>query len=90
MAQLQAGYTLSESEKMTRQLDGPMGEPIWVSHPESWVAINDKLATHVIQFDYDNQAWVIDGYYVDCGHTEGHRCVCFGRKWMGYKAPSIH
>ena len=90
MADLQAGYTLTESQRMTRQLDGPGGEPMWVKNPRGWEEVNDKNLTHVIQFDYDNQAWVIDGVYVDCGHTKEHRCNCFGRIWLGYKAPNIH
>jgi hypothetical protein len=27
-----------------------------------------------IWFDYTNQAWVIDGYYADCGHDKGAPC----------------
>jgi len=30
-------------------------------------------------FDYSNQAWVVQGRYVDCGHPEDFHCNCFGR-----------
>jgi hypothetical protein len=30
-------------------------------------------------FDYQNQAWVVDGKYVKCGHSETMRCSCYGR-----------
>lgn len=33
-------------------------------------------------YDYTNQAWVIDGLYVDCGHDHNKPCPggnCFGR-----------
>lgn len=32
-----------------------------------------------IGFDYHNQAWVIEGGYVSCGHPERINCDCFGR-----------
>jgi hypothetical protein len=61
--------------------------------------------TREIQFDYDNQAWIINGIYQDCGHrissdvitgqqwcaTENStRFLCYGRKHKGKRAPSIH
>ena len=30
-------------------------------------------------YDYDNQAWVIDGKYVKCGHLENMDCNCYGK-----------
>lgn len=30
-------------------------------------------------YDYKNQAWVVDGVYVDCGHPQSMECACFGR-----------
>jgi hypothetical protein len=30
-------------------------------------------------FDYANQAWVKDGFYVRCGHPESMTCGCYGR-----------
>lgn len=34
-------------------------------------------------YDYDNQAWVIDGRYVRCGHPEDMNCGCYGREYEG-------
>lgn len=34
-------------------------------------------------FDYTNQAWVVDGRYVSCGHHEAMICNCFGRIHAG-------
>ncbi len=30
-------------------------------------------------YDYENQAWVVDGVYVRCGHDKSMACNCFGR-----------
>ena len=30
-------------------------------------------------YDYENQAWVINGRYVRCGHLEKMDCQCFGK-----------
>ena len=58
-----------------------------------------------IQFDYDNQAWIINGTYQDCAHglivdahTGAKRCqlergtmpACYGRLNAGTAAPNIH
>jgi hypothetical protein len=48
-----------------------------------------------IQFDYDNQAWIIDGIYQSCAHPES-MCgpqandPCWQRQHAGEKAPNIH
>ncbi len=34
-------------------------------------------------FDYANQAWVKDGKYVRCGHSEEMFCRCYGRTHEG-------
>ncbi|MDY6856362.1 MAG: hypothetical protein SWO11_17015 [Thermodesulfobacteriota bacterium] len=34
-------------------------------------------------YDYDNQAWVMDGKYVRCGHPEAMPCDCYGRMHEG-------
>lgn len=34
-------------------------------------------------YDYINQAWVLAGKYVTCGHPEVMDCDCFGRKNVG-------
>ena len=39
-----------------------------------------------VYYDYDNQAWVLDGCYVRCGHPDGMICDCFGRLHEGEKA----
>lgn len=39
-----------------------------------------------IRFDYENQAWVVDGLYERCGHPEEMRCGCYGRLHAGESA----
>ena len=34
-------------------------------------------------YDYDNQAWVQDGLYVRCGHSERMNCGCYGKEHEG-------
>jgi hypothetical protein len=34
-------------------------------------------------YDYANQAWVVDGKYVRCGHPESMACGCYGRVHAG-------
>jgi hypothetical protein len=41
-----------------------------------------------IRFDYDNQAWIVDGKYVRCGHAESMDCGCFGRRHEGESVPA--
>ena len=31
-------------------------------------------------YDYENQAWVKNGRYVNCGHPADMDCDCYGRK----------
>lgn len=31
------------------------------------------------QYDYENQAWMVDGKYVACGHPEEMNCRCYGK-----------
>lgn len=33
-------------------------------------------------YDYNNQAWVVNGRYVDCSHVYKH-CGCYGRLHKG-------
>ena len=35
-----------------------------------------------IGYDYKNQAWVVGGKYVRCGH-QGNSCQCYGRLHEG-------
>ena len=37
-------------------------------------------------YDYDRQAWVINGVYVTCGHPDA--CSCYGKAHAGEKAPT--
>ena len=34
-------------------------------------------------YDYENQAWVQDGKYINCGHPEDMNCECYGRLHEG-------
>ena len=31
------------------------------------------------EYDYDNQAWAINGKYVRCGHSPTMNCSCYGK-----------
>ena len=48
-----------------------------------------------IQYDYDNQAWIINGIYQDCTHPD-RMCgpnapmPCWQRLHRGERAPNIH
>lgn len=42
-----------------------------------------------VAYDYDRQAWVIDGLYVDCAHPEDMLCGCYGRAHAGEPAPGV-
>jgi hypothetical protein len=35
-------------------------------------------------YDYQNQAWLVDGLYVTCGHAFG--CKCYGKLHAGEAA----
>lgn len=34
-------------------------------------------------YDYEHQAWVVDGQYVRCAHPESIECACYGREHAG-------
>lgn len=34
-------------------------------------------------YDYDNQAWVVDGKYEACGHPADMDCGCYSREHEG-------
>jgi hypothetical protein len=40
----------------------------------------------MLGFDYENQAWVVDGRYRSCGHSESS-CGCYGKAHEGELAP---
>ena len=39
-----------------------------------------QTGTH---FDYTNQAWIVNGRYVRCGHVDAMNCGCFGKLHEG-------
>lgn len=43
----------------------------------------NKQGRLIYGYDYERQAWVIDGRYVNCGHPEGVDCGCYGRRHQG-------
>jgi|GEM_PF-6444730 len=42
------------------------------------------LEQQKVQYDYTNQAWVVDGKYQRCGHT--FECRCYGKDHEGEPA----
>lgn len=38
------------------------------------------------RYDYDKQAWVVDGVYEACAHPENMSCKCYGREHEGEQA----
>jgi hypothetical protein len=43
-----------------------------------------------IQYDYENQAWVIDGVYQSCNHPDAMDCQCYGKVHAGEEfAPAL-
>src|ERR1700686_2176809 len=38
------------------------------------------------EYDYRNQAWLLDGKYVSCSHPAEMDCKCFGRVHSGEEA----
>ena len=42
-----------------------------------------------VQYDYDHQAWIVDGVY-RCNHPSYMDCHCYGRLHAGETAPNIH
>jgi hypothetical protein len=56
---------------------------------------NAKAIQREIQFDYDHQAWIINGIYQNCAHPN-RMCgpdaldPCWQRLHAGERAPNIH
>ena len=45
---------------------------------------NEYLGLRLMNgFDYENQAWVVDGKFAACGHPTNMRCGCYGREHAG-------
>ena len=38
------------------------------------------------EYDYERQAWTVDGRYVRCGHPDSMGCQCYGRVHEGEPA----
>jgi len=36
-------------------------------------------------YDYTNQAWVVNGHYIKCGHPDSMDCDCYGKLHAGEK-----
>jgi hypothetical protein len=49
----------------------------------------DRIAQD-IRFDYDNQAWIVEGVYQSCAHPAAMGCDCYGREHAGERAPAIY
>jgi hypothetical protein len=45
-----------------------------------------KEQVESIRFDYENQAWIVDGRYVRCNHPAEMDCRCYGKLHEGEKA----
>lgn len=51
------------------------------------IDVNADLAKkHPTIYDYANQAWVVDGKYMRCGHVEAANCTCYGMVHHGEPA----
>ena len=80
------GYKGTEGKKYPRpcilcgvQVHGTLGD------------LETHQAIHVeTQYDYDNQAWIVNGVYAKCYHPASMNCQCYGRLHEGEKSPSIH
>jgi hypothetical protein len=84
------GYKETELQKYPRpcllcgvQVEGTMGD------------LERHQSSHLVpmvdtQYDYDNQAWVVNGKYENCAHPASMECGCYGRLHQGENAPSIH
>ena len=40
-----------------------------------------------VEFDYEKQAWIVDGKYVRCGHDSA--CNCYGKLHEGETATEV-
>lgn len=51
------------------------------------ITVSDPIAVVIfkkdkVQFDYTNQAWVVNGTYQTCGHLSA-TCGCYGKLHAG-------
>lgn len=52
--------------------------------------MNQYRETDDIRYDYDNQAYIVNGRYQRCGHPDDMDCQCYGKEHEGEKAPNIY
>ncbi len=45
-----------------------------------------RLYQRQVQYDYTNQAWLVDGRYISCQHPASMGCDCFGKLHAGEPA----
>lgn len=51
---------------------------------------NEIIAGRLINgFDYQRQAWVVNGIYVRCGHPDALACGCYGRDHAGESTEAV-
>jgi hypothetical protein len=74
---LGSDYSGTQFRQMAEELD-EMSAAAQRSTPE------DNNGT---RFDYDRQAWIVDGRYQRCGHPDTMACDCYGRLHAGELAP---
>ena len=43
-----------------------------------------------VKYDYENQVWIVNGIYQNCGHLESMNCNCFGRLHKGKEVNNIN
>ena len=80
------GYKETELQKYPRpcllcgvQVEGTLGD------------LERHQSIHLdTRYDYDNQAWIVNGKYARCYHPASMKCGCYGRLHEGENAPSIH
>ena len=39
------------------------------------------------EYDYEHQAWLVDGKYIKCGHPDEMNCTCYGKLHEGEGYP---
>lgn len=52
---------------------------------------NDEYVDSYLKngYDYEKQAWVVNGRYISCWHPEEMECNCFGRLHEGEQRGDI-
>jgi len=55
------------------------GETSVHPRPNHQLGVQESALDGDLHFDYEVQAWVRDGKYLRCGHTNTQTCRCYGR-----------